>query len=990
MSLNSTFRAALQGFYQFNVSRGGFSQGDIDSMRRQAVSLIARSLGVPKSSTPEDISRWAERLKKRKDGVLDFLTDPESLGKIEDFLSEENQEFFKRSFFQDLQEKLSKKEYEAFVNPLKRGFNLAIQNVLSSYGKYFKFAAQYQAIPELEKAAIAKKKKFSKTYTDLFSMGPKNLASYLMGQIGSPSAEVLINIRKGYRAGLYASGMEKVSKDKEGLQKILENVQGMKGSLKELVLAGSKAELSSRLQDIYNALPPDSRGRRMSVDQAFKVLNSARERINRVHELKELVEFTESSATRAFELRSANNVAALLGDMVESGREKDIRALVLNRINKKNRDKMGRDLYKISPALGRTFMAMASRGSIGNLSFLQKAYLSEKDAADVRAFQNDPNEVAYAITNRAKMDRMIAKGFDPQKFFASTAGRSALQKIRENVVIGLMGGNAATSLARKVQGSPEMKKVMEAYEKTVQSGGKENPAFLKGQIAKIIHAELAKQHGEIKDKIHALYGDVVSRSLGGSLDRLIGGTLSIYYKSSVINHVQSYVYNQKKKSLEVDISRADLSKNYVFAKGMKRLGITTLEDLEFLVSTELRDMETTGSRLTQALRMANWIRGLSGPAKMNNLDVVNFVEDMLNKYDSKIAAFVKGADPDAHMSDLEYIRKLERDRSRGKTEKKIRQYNRRRGEIDPGRRKRMEEIKLFQDTLKLAKERSPEVYRMLKMQESTLEKKGREFNRPLAEAQRAIYNTLKMMGPLTRRKKDGTFEQVPMSGKFLEDETRDLRRKFLSMVRQEAMGLVKGTFDYKQAKKFAKIQMYSERYQQLRGLFQDQFRSSDPARNTALYSQNLAERERYLQYAEGGGMKAEKSMQEMLSEGASMAGKKMESFDYLSRSAYMNIPAMVERARTVEELEEVERYVNEVIPRGFLRRVEKIEQAPGYVLRESVDQDIPEGQEMPRVRHFQEFLDIHKTRIASPDVFKSRIQERMGMLNTPGVIPVDR
>jgi hypothetical protein len=123
-----------------------------------------------------------------------------------------------------------------------------------------------------------------------------------------------------------------------------------------------------------------------------------------------------------------------------------------------------------------------------------------------------------------------------------------------------------------------------------------------------------------------------------------------------------------------------------------------------------------------------------------------------------------------------------------------------------------------------------------------------------------------------------------------------------------------------------------------------------------------------------------------------MGGKKIESYSYISKSVYMTLPQMVERANSIEELEEVERYVSEIIPPGMLKYIEKMEQGPGYVLRKSLDAEenkiLRKGQELdsarvdqmleePKTSHFSDFMSFHK----------ERINQKKGLLNTPGVIP---
>jgi len=990
MSINSLFSNAIKGFRgnRFDFKEDGFDASSIDRMRQNAVKLIARSIGVPKSENVGDLMRWAEGLKKRKDGIFAFLNNPKELKNLEIQLVKEKDLLFRRSFFTDLKDVGGPEAYKE-IALLEKLMNSAIENVLQSYSKYFSLVQQYGEIPLTQRIKEGRERKFGKTYENWFSMGKKQLSDFLMSQIGAPPDKVIASMQKGYGSGAYASDTERVKKDSQDLKKVLDNAESLKGALQFLLRSSNKAELSSRIGDILVSLPPGGKPK-LAVNELIDIFDKARRRLVQVQNLQEEVEFLKESSTRSFTLRSAESVASVMGDLLRGGREKDIVHLVRLKVAAKKRGQIARDLYKISPVLGKTFLSAIQTGKIESFGFLQKAYAREEDLKLVRDFKSDPMEVALAVVNGSKMNRMIKKGFDPQQYFGSSNGRKSLKYLREVIIEGLLSGKH--TLSKKIIEGKELHRIRKEYKKMTLSTGKENKSWLKQQIGRLMYLQLEKEKGSIQKILLNRYGKVVQNALGKNFDRLVEGTISLYYKASVRSNVQMYVMDTEERKLKYDISLADMSVNFLFKKGMKRLGIKTLDELDSKMHEELRQMATRGSRFSQALKFASWISSLEGQTRLDNLDAIRFVENLLNKYDTQIASYVKGADPEAHMSDLEYIRKLVQGEAKGPTEKKRREHRGSRREIDADKKRRTDEIKMFRLTLDLAKERSPEIYRMLKLQESTLAKEGREFNKPLAAAQRAIYQTLKMMGPMTSRDKDGKITQVPMTGSFLDKENKNLQKRLMGMIRYESKRIVGSTSDYRVAKKFAKLQMYSERYQDLRRLFQDQFSPTDPSRNSGLYQEMMREEEKRLRFQEGDSFSNIDTAEKMLRSGAEMGGKKIESYSYISKSVYMTLPQMVERANSIEELEEVERYVGEIIPPGMLKYIEKMEQGPGYVLRKSLDAEenkiLRKGQELdsarvdqmleePKTSHFSDFMSFHK----------ERINQKKGLLNTPGVIP---
>ena len=195
---------------------------------------------------------------------------------------------------------------------------------------------------------------------------------------------------------------------------------------------------------------------------------------------------------------------------------------------------------------------------------------------------------------------------------------------------------------------------------------------------------------------------------------------------------------------------------------------------------------------------------------------------------------------------------------------------------------------------------------------------------------------------------------------------------------------IRKTTEYKKAKKMATKTMYSERYNELQGLFTRQDNKFDLTRNSAL-NQHMGmetkemEAERNLKFQEGSVMGNEQTMAghiahglvyHKISQGWKTEGGNMEYIERMSLGG-ASLPTMVEKAQTAEEMDQIRNYISGIIPLRNLRSVEKLNGNPEYATTIN-----DAGVTTSRVFGLNAFMDYHQTRI---DESTARLNEKEGL-----------
>ena len=367
----------------------------------------------------------------------------------------------------------------------------------------------------------------------------------------------------------------------------------------------------------------------------------------------------------------------------------------------------------------------------------------------------------------------------------------------------------------------------------------------------------------------------------------------------------------------------------------------------------------------KAVKFAMWIRDLRGKGRINNMVVVKYVEKLLSDNDTEIALYVKGVDTETHMSDLNYSRELARkgkDRSQKRDNK---------GQ-DPEKIRREEKRQYYKTLFDFVKN-NERLSRMMRLKESTVGTQGFEMNRLMREAQLEMFRfmrgqTIAMKDPLT-----GKVQMRKLEGDFLYEYHGQMVERFTQEFSKGMDRLLKSDPEYLEQKEQATRQMYSTRYQQLQRLFTQQFGPQSASRNTALTREGRAIQADFMLQSDVGGGMSREDISHLLHLGKGMTGKSGDLGQYMVETAHMTIPAMIENARTHEELDEVEKYINDVIPQKYMKSFEMENSTPGYVLRKNTQETFQgvDEDKIPKTRFLSRFITFHR----------NRINERAGQLN---------
>ena len=320
MAIHSKFLAAV-GKFSFNF-QGGYAMSveDVRDMSSNAIRLVARSVGVPRSDKPEDLMRWVESHKNRRSGLYEFMSDPYNFQAIEEYLSITANELLNHPSFEDLRVKAKKESntrfFEQYFTKLRVAMNTAVKNTAKSYEKYFKLFEKYQNLPQKVKVEIVRKRKFTKTLDTFFSNSPMEMRNKLLNLLGAINEDQIQRIKLGYGMGIAKDVEDKVKDDKEMISAVLKKLGdgSIPKPLVDLVTASSKSEMTDRLNQILNGISPNvSRKVFKVISETVNALNSVRNRVGKIQDLREIVSENATAATRACPTATASRRAGTAG-----------------------------------------------------------------------------------------------------------------------------------------------------------------------------------------------------------------------------------------------------------------------------------------------------------------------------------------------------------------------------------------------------------------------------------------------------------------------------------------------------------------------------------------------------------------------------------------------------------------------------------------------------------------------------------------------------
>jgi len=979
--IHHTFTKALGGLL-LKKSSGTLKITDLASLRKNAIGSVFQQVDLPVSEDPMDLFKWAAKLKGKNKSLYSFLSKSGNFANIKNLLHKDRGEIENRVYENVVGElekgnpSADKKDIIRMANDtigkFSKEYKATLTAVLGSYQEYFDKVAEAKKIPKETREKFAKAYRTESVMTKLFKLGASGAKIKLNNFTRLPEISTLEKMLSEVGHGTYLTEKERLAKNKVYIKNLFKGILRLPEPLRSLITYDQKSKMQDHLNSLAEALPKGAiKGDvSLAVSEMGTMLNNFRVKVSWLIEVKDRFLKIEDTSTKAFEIHSASTLETEIVNLLKSGSARDLNKLIQEKVNKKDQGRLIKELGKSSVVLANLLRTLVYKGEVKNVEAFKKAYDGELQRKEVEAFAADENKIIDAIKNPIHMNAMIKKGFDPKKHITP----EVMRKIRQDIVENL--AEDKNSLVRSMLKNKKIKKYMRAQ------GGDLNKLELNRLIAKVMHEEVENQRLGLEKRIQERFGSMVENVVGKDMfKRLVNGTVIVYYKSSLKSSIQSVVFNEVKDKFEFNPLTVDLTKNRLFGKYAKKIGVTTLQELDGEIMKELRDMANRGSKASKYLRFALWMRDFRGPGKLENLGILERLNNILDNYDDEIKLYLAGMDDDTHPGDREAGKKYEEGRAKGALERKRRVYLRERKGIDPDKLRKEENANIFKMVNQFV-QNNPKLARIYAMKKTTLGKLGKELNKPLRAAQLEIFRQLRKQDTILIKDEMGNIKEVPLKGRRLYQEHAAINQMFYNILQQEVNRKLYQDPEYIKAKEMAQFQMYSTRYEQLQRLFTHQFGTSGPTRNTGLYQETVArESAAKLMNFEVSQSVPEEDLTHLLHFGRQMAGKGQENVgDYMTRSVFRTIPNMIENAQTIEELEEVERYVSEVIPMRYLKDIERRQGGQGYVLRHSTSQDfegVPE-ERIPKTQYLQKFISFHRV----------RIQERMGQANTPGTTPI--
>ena len=581
--MHYVFSMAFRPFLADRV-KGSLRKEDLAGMIKKAVRTLQNRIGLPGTDSEKDLVKWASRLQKSPDKLFKFLADSKNLDKMREMLLDERAKIEDKVFAHIFANRdkimpgLGKKQKERDATVLFGSFSKDLQNsteaVLKAASVYFRYASDYMSIPEQKRTEIRATIRKQGVLPDFFNLSQAQIANILLRRIKAPSQDSLKRMKKGYGEGVYQGDARSLQQDKAWVEQTLSLVRNLGEPFRSLITSGRKTDMKGRILELLQNLPAgsvkgDLETRAAEIAVAFNVV---RERMYRAENVLKGIYDLEQASTKAYEIRNAQSLASEMETLLREGRKGDLKRLIELRVNPKMRQEMIRKLADINPVLSNAMRVMVLKGKISNLSAFQKALEGEKNRREVTTFMQDSERMLTAVKNKAIMDRWIKKGFNPSAFFASSDGRVMLRRIREDVIEGLITDEK--TLIRMIQKDKRVKKALKQYQDLDQK-----PKVAQF-IGKVMYTYLGKQKEDLEKTLRTRYGDSIRTALGDEMfQKLVDGTIGMYYTSSVKSYVQATVFNERDKKFEMKPSEILFKNNETFRRYAEKLEIDTPADL---------------------------------------------------------------------------------------------------------------------------------------------------------------------------------------------------------------------------------------------------------------------------------------------------------------------------------------------------------------------------------------------------------------------------
>lgn len=1016
MALNSRLKTVVDKLLRSNATeKNPYKHSDISAGRDKVLAELKSVIGSPANKSKDSVIRWGER---QSPGLLESLHNEKGIEDLKAYIEAKAVELFQTEYWKTVKEdtKVFRLEIQAA--------RLQIYSALDSYAAQ---ARNYFDMSIGQAATNITSKNITTTAIGpslIGSMSGIELGNYISKALGL-TAEKIANI-----ARKYSTGQPKISRaTRDADQKIISSFFAKFESLPDEIKNYLMVSNSKKVKEIL--LLGGGKSKNDRLDQREQdVLSVIIKNRNILKDAKSFVKTREpkNEISKPSDYRSARDILQIIGPLLRKGDSKNVVDFVVNKIAKGDRKSLLREVKKLNVYAGYALDMAIKVGYIPRMKKIQDGFVNSENKKILAEFVGDEGMLKKALAEPSVMRKYERLGFKPDKFFKSGYGLGIVRSWK-NEIVGLLNDSEKSLLNtflekdKKRQGLPPKSSHEERF--------KQKKAIHKSMIA---HLESVRK--TLEANIENRFGKGLRERMGDkAFTTLISATISDYYDSAFKSYIQGYLYkkeelNNQRKRTNYDMRTVNLRNISTFSKTAYRLGVVTIHDLHNGIIQELKDAKNSGRTKGPRSSLIEWafeIQNYTGVKLERNMEVIREITEFLNEHSEELGIYSNRIDEETkHLGDRQdhdhkiANQKLTDSRTRIK---KI--------ETDMDRKKDREEKKMLYNIMQLVKSGSPRIQSILRIMEPGQRKKTLIENPVLREIFRQINNINKTRGLDSTKRAVWVFEH-PSAGKGgqkdlfwtrdkkgnkilppTEDEklkgskdsqgfgkwvkTKDayslaaendwMQKFFMREFRHEGNRRIKGSEEYKKAMRIAKQTMYSERYNELQGLFTRQDGKFELPRNSGLNQHLQQEAMKNIQFKENRSMNEERldNMSEQISRGFGIArvsaGWKAEGRNtaYIEQMALggASLATMVERAQTIEQMDEVRQYISDIIPMRHLKGVEALNGNPEYTVKNESENEPTE-----KVKGLGAFMEFHETRINTETQTReaaARLNEKEGL-----------
>ena len=969
---------------------GRYKTQNIERNLEKVIKGLLSYVKLPKSNSDEDLVRWGNS-QKNNPLAIDFFSQSKNMDLIVEYLEKQTSIVLSPVALNraNLPQKV--------IQDIRSRFSLARGEIYKSVASYFTNAEKYSDIPEgTETGRRVKVPTGDSEVHKILKMTGQQFKLYLSQKISGCSLEEIQKIKQRHISQKQKVSQTQKDEDLLELGNAVKRFNNLPEILTSLLSLQSNKAMRIRLQKLTGKKPKETLN--VNETEILKELIKNRAIAKNAKTLLGKLSPIES-VYNASHLRKAEDILEAMRPALKKGDASAILDIAKNKISPKEKKSLIKSLKKLNIYAGFALESAMNDGGVSNMKKVQEGFKELENKEKLADFVNNEALLKKALDEPKIMAEYKKIGFNPQKFYASNRGRGILRMWRTQIV-GFLNDSESSLLKSFFKKDKRRREL--PFDKN------KDRAKLKKRVAKEMAIHLNGVRENLVKDIKTRYGMTLQDALGSVVfNSLINSTISVYYDSAYKSYIQGYMYHKEITQSSYDIMSSNLQNISTFSKTAIRLKIKTVDDLRVAIESELESNKRRGRVDRSRSSVIEWafqIQAFTGVMRDRNLLIYEKVVGILNNNEQELAIWSSRVD--------EELRTLgDQEDHKQKTDKQNLIDSRtgyKKTDPDLAIRKKNEEKRMLSSIMAQMKSRSPRIRSILNIMEPGQRKKTLIENPLLREIFRYINNLNRNSGLVSGKRAIELFENPAkkdldvilgrdkhkkkldaedskeLEKKYkkvnpLEDENSAVRKLFMKEFKDEGWRRIRKSEEYKKAKRMATKTMYSERYNELQGLFTRQDDKFDLTRNSALNQHIAMETERSIKFQEGSVMDNEQTMAghiahgflyHKISQGWKTEGANMEYIERMSLGG-ASLPTMVEKAQTAEEMDQIRNYISGIIPLGNLRSVEKMNGNPEYATTINAA-----GVTTNRVFGLNAFMDYHQTRI---DESTARLNEKEGL-----------